>query len=95
MSWGQWLVPELSLAADLECRSKVLALQESGPNCPEAVLTVAVELTKAWYRQDSIIRKAIERVNELEMQLEFGKPAESSYAAWAADLLNQAGNRDS
>lgn len=95
MSWGQWLVPELSLAAELECRSKVLALQKDGPSCPEAVLTAAIALTQAWYQQESIIRKAIARVNELEMQLEFGKPDGTGYQQWAADLLNQAGNRDS
>lgn len=95
MSWGDWLVPELTLTAELECRAKVLALQNDGPSCPEAVLAAAIALTQAWYQQDAIIRKAIKRVNELELQLEFGKPAEMPYEQWATDLLNQAGSSDS
>lgn len=95
MTWGEWLVPELSLAAELECRAKVLALQNDGPGCPEAVLSAAIALTQAWYQQESIIRKAIKRVNELELQLEFGKPEQMPYEQWAAELLDQAGSRDS
>lgn len=92
MTWGEWLVPELSMAADLECRAKVLALQNDGPSCPEAVLTAAIALTQAWYQQDSIIRKAIARVNELEMQLEFGPRKGTDYLTMAKDILDQQGN---
>lgn len=90
MTWGEWLVPELSLTAELECRAKILALENDGPQCPEAVLAAAIALTHAWYQQESIIRKAIKYVNELELQLEFGKPAETPYEQWAAELLAQA-----
>lgn len=92
MTWGEWLVPELSMAADLECRARVLALQKDGPGCPEAVLTAAIALTQAWYQQEAIIRKAIARVNELEMQLEFGPREETNYAAMAREILDQQGN---
>lgn len=95
MSWGDWLVPELSMAADLECRAKVLALQNDGHKCPEVVIAVAVELTKAWYLQDSIIRKAIARVNELEMQVEFGVKSPEDYLAWAKQLMDQQVNNGS
>lgn len=95
MAWGDWLVPELSMTAELECRAKVLALENQGPSCPEAVLTAAIALTHAWYQQEAIIRKAIARVNELEMLLEFGKPVETRYEQWARELLGQAESNDS
>jgi hypothetical protein len=72
MSWGEWLVPKLSLSAEAQLRSNIAAIEREGPQKVEQLVKIASSLTQQNALQAAIIRQAIGHVSELELQVELG-----------------------
>jgi len=72
VSWGEWLVPKLSLSAEAQLRSNLVAIEREGPEKVDQLVRIACALTQQNALQAAIIRQAIGHVSELELQVELG-----------------------
>jgi hypothetical protein len=69
MSWGNWMVPELSVEQLLSLEKGVRALRNEGPANKEKVVDLAADLWRQHLLQQSIISKATRHITELEARL--------------------------
>lgn len=67
MTWGEWLVPKLSLSAEVQLRSNLAAIEQEGPDKVEQLVRIACALTQQNALQAAIIRQAIGHIAQLEM----------------------------
>lgn len=72
MSWGEWLVPRLTLSAEAQLRSNVAALEREGPENVDQLVRVACSLAHQNALQAAIIRQATGHIALLEMAIELG-----------------------
>ena len=67
MSWGDWMVPELSIAAAVQLEHGKRVLREHARSHPNRVAELACSTLEQTFLQQSIMRKATARIAELEM----------------------------
>lgn len=67
MSWGEWMVPELSIAAAVQLEHGKRVLRENATAHPQQVANLACSTLEQTFLQQSIMRKATARIAELEM----------------------------
>ncbi len=84
MALAEWLVPELSLAASLEMEKGKRALRNHALEEPERIAELACSMLEQHFMQQSIIRKAIGYVSELEMTILLAEPESTTAPAQAA-----------
>lgn len=70
MSWGEWLVPRLTLSAEAQLRSNVAALEKEGPQNVDQLVRIACSLAHQNALQSAIIRQATGHIAVLEMAIE-------------------------
>lgn len=66
MGWGNWMVPTLTDAEDLQLRGNELALIQSAESAPDAVAALAASLLRQNAMQKRIIQQATGHILELE-----------------------------
>ena len=66
MSWGAWMVAELSATEDLRLRQQELELHSAAEECPEAVASLAGQLLRQSMMYESILKKATRHIAALE-----------------------------
>ena len=86
MSWGQWMVPELTAEADFRLKAQEMELTRVVEHQPEAVASIAGSLLRQTVMYESIIRKATHRIAELEMREAL---AERKAAPWWVVMLRR------
>lgn len=69
MSWGQWMVPTLTVEQLLSLEKGIRALRNEGPTNSEQVVNLAADLWRQHLMQQSIISKATRHITELEARL--------------------------
>jgi hypothetical protein len=69
MAWGRWMVPDLSLAAELALEAQKRTIERHGESSPEALTRLCCQLLKHNAMQQSIIRNATKHIIELECEL--------------------------
>lgn len=69
MSWGEWMCPELSLAAELALETQKRVIKSEGINHPEALAHLCCQLIEQDARRQAILRGAIKHISELECEL--------------------------
>lgn len=74
MAWAQWMVPELSLSAQLEIEHGRRVLLEQVHTRPEDVAKVAGDILHQNAMLQSILRKAIKHIAELELAEVLAEP---------------------
>jgi len=67
MSWGEWMVPELSIAAAVQLEHGKRVLRENATTHPERVADLACSTLEQTFLQQSIMRKAVAHIAELEL----------------------------
>ena len=67
MAWGEWMVPELSLAAEAQLASAKHTLLQEVHQHPEQVAELAWASMQQAAMLQSIMRKATARIAELEL----------------------------
>jgi hypothetical protein len=70
MTWGEWLVPKLSLAAEAHMRSCICAIERDGPENIDQLVRIASSLIQQNAYQAAIIRQAIGHISEIEIEQE-------------------------
>jgi hypothetical protein len=73
MGWGQWMVPQLSDAEDLELRRAELSLEDAATSEPHALAALAASLLRQNSMQRLIIEQAAARIMALELQQELAE----------------------
>ena len=66
MSWGHWMVAELSASEDLRLRRQELELQSAAKECPKAVASLAGQLLRQSVMYEAILKKATRHIAALE-----------------------------
>ena len=67
MSWGEWMVPELSIAAAVQLEHGKRVLRENATKHPDQVANIACSTLEQTFLQQSIMRKATAHIAELEL----------------------------
>ena len=67
MSWGDWMVPELSIAAAVQLEHGKRVLRENATKHPDQVANLACSTLEQTFLQQSIMRKATAHIAELEL----------------------------
>lgn len=67
MSWGAWLVPELSDSQEFSLRALEVELRDTIQRNPEELIWLCLSLARLTAMQKSIICKATGRIAELEV----------------------------
>lgn len=76
MTLADWMVPQLSLSAELQVRHSIDTLQAQGANNIEETVKLACSLVQQNAVQQAIIRQATGYIAQLELQILLGHPAE-------------------
>jgi hypothetical protein len=76
MALADWMVPQLSLSAELQVRHSVDTLQTKGADNIEETVKLACSLVQQNAIQQAIIRQATGYIAQLELQILLGNPAE-------------------
>lgn len=76
MALADWMVPQLSLSAELQVRHSVDTLQTKGAENIEETVKLACSLVQQNAIQQAIIRQATGYIAQLELQILLGHPAE-------------------
>lgn len=74
MTLSDWMVPNLSVSAELELENSKRVLRNHAESHPERVADLACSVVHHSYMQQSILRNATKRIAELEMTILFSKP---------------------
>jgi len=69
MGWADWMVPEFSAEEDFRLRALELELRQAIHHRPSEVTALCLGLAKQNAMQASIIRRATDRIAELELIL--------------------------
>lgn len=75
MSLSDWMVPQLSLSAELQVRHSVDTLQTKGADNIEQTVKLACSLVQQNAVQQAIIRQATAHIARLEMEQFLGSAA--------------------
>lgn len=67
MSFGEWMVPELSVNAELQLEYSKRLIRANTREKPEEIAELACSLTQQLMLYQSIVRKATHRIAELEI----------------------------
>ncbi len=67
MSWGEWMVPELSIAAAVQLEHGKRVLRDNATSHPDQVANIACSTLEQTFLQQSIMRKATAHIAELEL----------------------------
>lgn len=92
MGWGSWMVPELTVEADLQLRGREIEIAHAVSKNPEAVADLASSLLRQTVMYESIIRKATHRIAELEMREVLAERA-AARPWWVRVLMPARGSR--
>jgi len=76
MTLADWMVPQLSLSAELQVRHSIDTLQAKGADNIEDTVKLACSLVQQNAVQQAIIRQATGYIAQLELQILLGHPAE-------------------
>lgn len=76
MTLADWMVPQLSLSAELQVRHSIDTLQAKGADNIEETVKLACSLVQQNAVQQAIIRQATGYIAQLELQILLGHPAE-------------------
>lgn len=74
MTFSDWMVPNLSVSAELELENSKRVLRNHAESHPERVADLACSVVQHSYMQQSILRNATKRIAELEMTILFSAP---------------------
>lgn len=74
MSLAEWMVPDLSLASELQLEAHKRTVRNTAPSNPKEVADLACTLMTQLTLQESILRKATHRIAELELQELLNQP---------------------
>ena len=67
MSWGEWMVPELSIAAAVQLEHGKRVLRDNATKHPDQIANIACSTLEQTFLQQSIMRKATAHIAELEL----------------------------
>ena len=73
MTLSDWMVPSLSVSAELELENSKRVLRNHAQSHPERVADLACSVMQHSYMQQSILRNATKRIAELEMTILFSE----------------------
>lgn len=68
MTWGQWMVPELTISAAAQLEQNKRAMRQSITETPESVADVMCAVLEQNANYASILKKATLHIAELEMR---------------------------
>lgn len=74
MSWGDWMVPEVTPTAAFNLERNKRVLRSSAADHPEEILAFAIAFLEQNVMLQSIITKATKRIAELEVTQLLGDP---------------------
>lgn len=75
MTFSDWMVPELSISAAVELENSKRIIRTHAQQQPEKVVDLACSAMEQAFLYQSIMRKATQRIAELEMTMLLSPPA--------------------
>lgn len=82
MSATDWMIPRVSLAAEAYLQSTLVTLDAHGTDRPEETVRLAKALAQQNTIQQAIIKQAVARVAELELELILRQPEPRPGRPW-------------
>lgn len=82
MSATDWMIPRVSLSAEAYLQSTLVSLDTYGTAQPEETVRLAKALAQQNTVQQAIIKQAVARVAELELELILLEPRPRSIRPW-------------
>lgn len=74
----EWLIAKLSLAAEAQMEAMVRCLEREGPQNVPQLLRIATSLTRQNCIQQTLLKQAVGRVMELEMEIALSRQGDSN-----------------